>query len=129
MITLRQVFIKTATSIKSIIFVILAVLMIGPVSAQTTVLKLGFDKAEYIELIRMHARLYDTTKNKIPYPVHFKSVYNSPTVGMENRWDLWSSKKSAVAVINLRGTTTNPVSWLENFYAAMVPASGLCKNF
>jgi hypothetical protein len=27
-------------------------------------------------------------------------------------------------VINLRGTTLNAVGWLENFYAAMVPARG-----
>ena len=100
--------------------------------AQTSVLKPGFDKPEYIELMRMHARLYDTTKNKLPFPVHFKYAYRSPVMGMDNRWDLWVNDKSDVAVINLRGTTVNPVSWLQNFYAAMVPAKGelkLSNNF
>jgi pimeloyl-ACP methyl ester carboxylesterase len=99
----------------------------APAHAQNTLLKPGFDKEEYIELMKMHARLYDTTKNKIPYPVFFRPVYSSPVVGMDNRWDLWKSKKAAVAVINLRGTTTNQVSWLQNFYAAMVPAQGTLK--
>ena len=92
--------------------------------AQKTVLNPGFDKSEYVELMRMHARLYDTTKNTLPFPVHFKYAYRSPVMGMDNRWDLWVNDKSNVAVINLRGTTVNPVSWLQNFYAAMVPAKG-----
>ena len=95
--------------------------------AQNTVLKPGFDKSEYVELMRMHARLYDTTKNTLPFPVHFKYTYRSPVMGMDNRWDLWVNDKSNVAVINLRGTTVNPVSWLQNFYAAMVPAKGELK--
>ena len=92
--------------------------------AQTSLLKPGFEKSEYVELMQMHARLYDTTKNKLPFPVHFKYAYRSPVVGMDNRWDLWINEKSTIAVINLRGTTVNPVSWLQNFYAAMVPARG-----
>ncbi|MCF0054436.1 lipase family protein [Dyadobacter sp. CY356] len=132
MITLRP-FLLHLKKIAGFVFsAILVFNFFASVNAQNTILKPGFDKAEYIELIRMHARLYDTTKNTIPYPVHFKSVYNSPIVGMDNRWDLWKNTKSAVAVINLRGTTTNPVSWLQNFYAAMVPAQGelkLSNNF
>lgn len=127
MIALHPLFQQPAKIIRSIVFAVLIISAIFPASAQTTILKPGFDKAEYIELMKMHARLYDTTKNKIPYPVHFRSVYNSPIVGMDNRWDLWTSKKSPVAVINLRGTTKNPVSWLQNFYAAMVPAQGELK--
>jgi hypothetical protein len=97
-----------------------------PGHAQKPILKPGFDKQEYIELLKMHVRLYDTTKNKVPYPVHFKNTYRSPIVGMDNRWDLWDNGKD-IAVINIRGTTVNPVSWLQNFYAAMVPAQGALK--
>jgi hypothetical protein len=32
--------------------------------------------------------------------------------------------KENIAVISLRGTTKNSISWLENFYAAMLPAQG-----
>jgi hypothetical protein len=97
------------------------------VRAQTGRLKPGFDKAEYKELLYMHALLYDSTmtgrgKFVVPKPTKFKSVYTSPVMGLDNKWELW--KNDAVGVINLRGTTLNAVGWLENFYAAMVPAHG-----
>lgn len=118
---------KTLDHVSRLIFSLLILLFCCQLTnAQTHALKAGFDKQEYIELLKMHVRLYDTTKNKVPYPVHFKNAYSSPVVGMDNRWDLWSNGKG-VAVINLRGTTTNPVSWLQNFYAAMVPAQGEIK--
>ncbi|MCF2444974.1 lipase family protein [Dyadobacter sp. CY345] len=110
-------------------FLLIALFLVSKiqVSAQNAILKPGFDKSEYVELMHMHARLYDTTKNTLPFPVHFRYAYRSPVMGMDNRWDLWVNDKSNVAVINLRGTTVNPVSWLQNFYAAMVPAKGELK--
>lgn len=86
----------------------------------------GFDKEEYAELLKTYQRHYDQVKTDIPLPVKFKSVYRSPVVGLENRWDLWIDNRS-VALINLRGTTKESVSWLENFYMAMVPATGELK--
>lgn len=44
-------------------------------------------------------------------------------MGLDNLWDLWTSDDGR-AVISLRGTTAKPESWLENVYAAMVPARG-----
>ncbi|SEI62699.1 Lipase (class 3) [Dyadobacter koreensis] len=124
MITLHFSFGKNKKRSLFFLSVSFVFLSICQLSAQNTVLKPGFDKSEYIELMRMHARLYDTTKNTLPFPVHFNYAYRSPVMGMDNRWDLWVNDKSNVAVINLRGTTVNPVSWLQNFYAAMVPAKG-----
>lgn len=103
-------------------------------SAQNSTLKPGFDKAEYEELMRMHSLLYDTAmtdlskpKVVIPKPAHYNLMYLSPVMGLDNRWGLWKSDEHNIAVINIRGTTTNPVGWLENFYAAMVPAHGELK--
>jgi hypothetical protein len=130
--------IKPYTQIKSagmLAGIFLFVLIWSPlrVSAQTGQLKPGFDKAEYTELMYMHFLLYDSTMadpNKPrfvpPSPSHFKSIYRSPVLGMDNRWELWKSDQSVVA-INVRGTTQTPVSWLQNFYAAMVPARGELK--
>ncbi|MCE7066788.1 lipase family protein [Dyadobacter sp. CY326] len=108
-------------------------------NAQNNKLKPGFDKSEYIELLRMHVLLYDSTKadtakpkTVIPKPAHYKPVYASPAMGLDNKWALWKSNAHPIAVINIRGTTLNPVGWLENFYAAMVPARGeltLSKDF
>ena len=87
-------------------------------------LKPGFDKAEYIELLKVSAQFGDSTYvNAFPAPQRFKRTYRSPIIGLENQWDLWSDGQS-VAVLSIRGTTANSVSWLANFYAAMVPAKG-----
>ena len=95
------------------------------VSTRAQKLTPGFDKAEYIELLSVFARQVDTlpANSPIPKPQRFSFAYRSPIVGLDNRWDLWTSPDS-VAVISSRGTTLNPVGWLENFYAAMVPAKG-----
>lgn len=92
------------------------------VSAQH--LKPGFDKTECIELLKIGANFGDSLyKSRIPEPVVFKMIYRSPIVGMDNCWELWVDN-NGLAVISLRGTTKEATSWLENFYAAMVPAKG-----
>lgn len=97
-------------------------LLTSAVAAQP--LQPGFDKAEYLELLKVSAQFGDSSYTaKLPKPQRFRSVYRAPVVGLDNLWDLWTDGGNTV-VINLRGTTTNSVSWLANFYAAMVPAKG-----
>ncbi len=93
-------------------------------------LKPGFDKAECIEMLKIaQLQALDTSawhqKSSVPLPQKFKFIYRSKAIGLQNVWDLWLSKDS-VAVISIRGTDVNPnpVSWLANLYAAMVPAKG-----
>lgn len=85
----------------------------------------GFDKGEYIELMKLSARTSaaENYYSKIAEPQRFKMVYQSPVIGLDNLWDLWNDGKGT-ATISIRGTTTNSTSWLANFYAAMVPAKG-----
>ncbi|CCH00824.1 lipase class 3 [Fibrella aestuarina BUZ 2] len=93
-------------------------------SAPAQSLQSGFDKAEYIELLKVSAQFGDSTYiANFPKPQRFKPVYRAAVVGLDNLWDLWSDGGNT-AVINLRGTTANSASWLANFYAAMVPAKG-----
>ncbi|MES2514471.1 MAG: lipase family protein [Bacteroidota bacterium] len=92
------------------------------------VLKPGFDKAEYIELLKiMQKQHVDLDKwpndTLIAKPAVSKFVYRSPVIGIANVWDLWI-KDNNVAVLSVRGTVADPVSWLSNLYAAMVPAKG-----
>lgn len=102
----------------------LALTLVGAFASFGQKLKPGFDKAEYIELLKVSARFGDSAYvSAFPAPQQFRPVYRSAVVGLDNRWDLWTSPQS-VAVISLRGTTANSVSWLSNFYAAMVPAKG-----
>lgn len=101
-------------------------------------LKPGFDKKECSEMLKIaHRQALDTADWRkpwnVPVPEHFKFVYRSKAIGLQNVWDLLISNDS-VAVISVRGTdiNPNPVSWLANVYAAMVPAKGaleLEKNF
>ncbi|WP_229379426.1 META domain-containing protein [Fibrella forsythiae] len=91
-------------------------------SAQS--LRTGFDKAEYMELMKVSAQFGDSTYvASFPKPQRFQLMYRSAVMGLDNRWDLWTDS-GGTAVISLRGTTANSVSWLANFYAAMVPAKG-----
>lgn len=92
---------------------------------QNNLLRPGFDKQEYLELLKITARQGDSPWTKINTPASEKTklVYRSPTMGLDNRWDLWMAN-NGIAIISIRGTTLNTISWVENFYAAMVPATG-----
>lgn len=91
-------------------------------------LRPGFDKEEYLEVLRMTSRQGDSTFfRKVEAPRQWEMIYRSPVVGMDNRWDLWKHKSDSVVALNLRGTTSQAVSWLENFYSGMIPAKGEIK--
>ena len=107
-----------------LLLIIPACLLAGTLSAQTNRLKPGFESAEYIEMLKVAGGFMDSVT--IGEPPRCKRVYRSPIVGLDNRWDLWQ-RDDGVGIISLRGTTLNAVSWLENFYAAMVPAVGRLK--
>lgn len=96
-------------------------------------LKPGFDKSEFIEMLKIGAVTSTDSAyyNSVPSPEYYKMVYQSPEIGLDNLWQLWTGKDS-VAVISVRGTIATAVSFLANFYAAMVAAKGtlqLEKNF
>lgn len=88
-------------------------------------LKPGFDKQEYIELLKVNGMFMDSNVSRpgIPPPVRSKSLYRSSVVGLENCWDLYL-RNDGVAIISIRGTTASKESWMANFYSAMVPAIG-----
>jgi hypothetical protein len=107
---------------------LLFLLLTGTIQTQVQAqsLKPGFSGPEYLEMLRITGRINDTTlaKEKTPPPLQYKLAYRSPVVGLMNQWDLWLRKDEKVGVISIRGTTQDLASWLENFYAAMVPAAG-----
>lgn len=106
------------------------------ITAQSFKLKPGFDKEEYTEMLKITSKQHiDVEKwaesTSIPDPIRFTQAYRSKEMAFENMWDLWLSKDS-IAVISVRGSILSSVSFLANFYAAMVPATGkleLEKNF
>jgi hypothetical protein len=93
------------------------------------VLTPGFDKAEYIETLKINQKTHvDLEKwdndTAVPAPEQYRFAYRSSRVGFDNIWDLWISKTNPVALISVRGTIPTEVSFLANIYAAMIPAKG-----
>ncbi|WP_234734422.1 lipase family protein [Tellurirhabdus bombi] len=101
------------------------VLLLSSASRAQQGLQPGFLVQEYLDLLGVAAQQYDSLapKDKVPLSPRYKFLYRSPEVGLMNRWALWL-RDDQVAVIDIRGTTKDTPSWLENFYAAMVPATG-----
>ncbi|GAB4133627.1 MAG: hypothetical protein Fur0041_06010 [Bacteroidia bacterium] len=85
----------------------------------------GFNPDELRTLINISVRQGDTpwVNMRYAYPQGYKMIYRSSVVALDNRWDLWSTPDSG-CVISIRGTTSTNESWLENFYAGMIPAIG-----
>lgn len=106
-------------------------------SVFTQGLKPGFDKAEYIETLKINQRAHVpvdqwTGDGMLAEPENYKFVYRSPVVAFDNIWDLWVHKSKPVAMIAVQGSIQTEASFLANLYAAMIPAKGelqLDKNF
>lgn len=105
---------------------LLCFLAISYTYAQT--MKPGFDAAEYEGTLRRSAAQVDTKfRGATPKETGYTRVYRGKEVGLHNKWDLWLNKDSTIMVLNFRGTTYAVDSWLENFYSAMIPATGALK--
>lgn len=112
--------------IRLTLLVFLSVICSYQIIAQN--LKPGFDKVEYAELLKIAVTQVDSTiyKTTIPAPAFSRLIYRSQSVALDNSWDLWMYSNT-IAVLSIRATTKNADSWMENFYAAMLPANGVLK--
>lgn len=109
---------------RTILSIIIFLIPFSGISAQN--LTPSFDISEYLEMMKISIRTTGDSSyyNKLPAPESHTMIYQSPEMGLKNKWDLWTNEHQKSAVISIRGTTVDPVSWLENFYAGMVPAQG-----
>ncbi len=92
---------------------------------RTQQLQPAFDPAEYAELLSLafySSGIPDSIK-RASAADHYHRVYRSPVTGLQNRWTLYL-RDDNIAVIDIRGTVNETASWLANFYAAMIPATG-----
>jgi hypothetical protein len=108
---------------RTILFLCLLLLFSFELKSQK--LQPGFSYDEFVRILGVTAYQVDTpwVDMSYDYPTGFILEYRSNKVALLNRWDLWVSEDSLV-VISVRGTVGDFESWLENFYAAMVPATG-----
>lgn len=87
----------------------------------------GFIPRECDEMLLLN----DAFMNRVPVEKfadsvslsEYRFIYRSPSMGLDNLWDLWIRSDSTV-VLMLRGTTGDPKSLLADFYCAMIPAKG-----
>ena len=93
-----------------------------------TKLKPGFDPHEYVQLLSLtffKSGEPDSNKRKTEKGTH-TFLYQSPESELFNQWKLYL-RTDHIAVIDIRGTVQKTPSWLENFYSAPVPATGVLQ--
>ena len=87
----------------------------------------GFDRNEYADMLWLQFNGFnDSLANQQQFTLskgRHQRVMTSPEVGLYNKCAVYL-REDGVVVIQLRGTVNKPESWLENFYSAMVPATG-----
>jgi hypothetical protein len=103
-----------------------------PLHAQHKPLLPGFNPLEYADILWLsflsitdsliEVKSFDLKSGR------FQRVMRSPDVGLYNKCEIYL-RDDGTLILNLRGTVNKPESWMENFYAAMVPASGTIKLF
>jgi Lipase (class 3) len=99
---------------------IAALALISSLSCFSQSLKPGFDAREYLDLLTLTQTQQITKDTSIS---HYELLYSSPEMGLKNRWYCWL-RDDHVGIVSIRGTVSELPSWLENFYAAMIPAKG-----
>lgn len=85
----------------------------------------GFDKREALDMIAIcnsftFQKVFDDGEAILPES--YTEIYESAAIGLDNKWQLLQNDE--YAVINLRGSTASPMSWMANIYSAMIPANG-----
>lgn len=112
---------------KNVLSVILLFISFPHAFAQQ-ILKPGFDGKEYLTMLQIVERQTYAVQPVQPYKTHgpggYTKILASPAYPLDNQWDLWQNTDRTIDVICIRGTTRKTISWMENFNAAMIPATG-----
>jgi heat shock protein HslJ len=87
----------------------------------------GFNPKEYYDLMCISSQFGDSAyAAQFPVPDNYTFLYRSEPMGLDNMYDLYKNEFNQI-IVSVRGSTKNSESWLENFYAAQIPASGKIK--
>jgi hypothetical protein len=95
-------------------------------TAQSQNLKPGFDAGEYLDLLQVSETTHKDSimaGTMVGSKLKYELKYRSQEMGLKNRWEFWF-REDGVGVISIRGTVQHASSWMENFYAAQIPATG-----
>lgn len=77
---------------------------------------------DMIALCNSFTFLKEEGTDKEIIPENYKRIYASLSMGMDNQFQVY--EKGKLGVIVIRGSTSNPTSWMANIYASMIPAKG-----
>lgn len=107
-------------------FIFCCILFLQTFTTQAQKLIPGFDAAEYLDLLAVCEKTH--TDSIVPgikegSKLRYELIYRSAEMGLKNRWEYWI-REDGIGVISIRGTVQHPTSWMANFYAAQVAASG-----
>jgi Lipase (class 3) len=98
-----------------------------PVNGQSPKLGPGFIAAEYADLLWLaFYGISDSLKDQALFKLNsgeYERIFRSAEVGLYNRCEIYL-RSDSVVILSLRGTVNKTESWLENFYAGMIPATG-----
>ena len=108
--------------------IVIFILLLYLSNATFAQLSEGFEPTEAKSLIALcnsytFLELYGS--DSLIVPKEFRKVFTSEVTGMDNVFQVYES--DSLGVINFRGSTNKTISWVENFYSAMIPAKGVIK--
>ncbi len=96
-------------------------------SSQNGKLPPGFNPAEYADLLWLaFYGISDSLKDQALFKLNsgeYERIFRSAEVGLYNRCEIYL-RSDSVVILSLRGTVNKTESWLENFYAGMISATG-----
>lgn len=69
--------------------------------------------------------IHGTDKDYIPEQYH--KIFSSKSLGMDNAFQVYADNTNKKGVIHFRGSTAKKSSWMENFYATLIPANETIK--
>lgn len=94
---------------------------------QSRTLPSGFNAPEYADMLWLAFHGISDSLKDVPHfdlnAGRYTRVMRSPEVGLYNVCEIYLRNDSTI-ILSLRGTVNKPESWMENFYAGMVPATG-----
>ena len=88
----------------------------------------GFNKYELRDMIAIchsYTFLDIYGSDEAIIPEGYERRFTSETFDLDNKFQVYTKGKTAV--FNLRGSTDKKPSWLENFYASMIPTKGVIE--
>lgn len=89
-----------------------------------TILQPGFNADEYLEMSVLNNIISGFPTPQLPTNTKYQLIHKSSPSKLDNVWAYFRKKDQPLGVIVIRGTSGNNNSWMENFYAAMIPAQG-----